>query len=152
MLLLFFYLGCASNSQTYNSAFMSRKENKSSLLKNGFRRPRSNTLVNNSPPHIDCLLKSINDTLVAYNFNEDNLTSIDIQVRLNNYDTSSIFQLLNRLGFERSNSNNSFAFVNKDANIRYEVTGNSKYLSFVHSYTKGTASPAMPLDTARMAR
>ena len=128
---------CNTKLDTTCSVFMQPVKDKRSLLKMGFVHPAAKTLdsiafaippgatkdINQSQEkwNDNLLTKRINDTDVIYTFGKEDL--ISVQILVNHADPTKLLNLLDTLDFERIGPASSprLVFVNKQANIRYEM-------------------------------
>jgi hypothetical protein len=128
---------CNTKLDTTCSVFMQPAKDKRSLLKMGFVHPAAKTLDSIAlaiPPgamenisqsqekwNDNLLTKRINDTDVLYTFGKEDL--IGVQIQVNHVDPTKLLNLLDTLGFERIGVARGprQVFVNKQANIRYEM-------------------------------
>ena len=128
--------GCKPRLQTPNSVFLQLVKDKRSLLKMGFTDPISQVKdsiaqhsgvtdgnasgVSKDLPD-NLLAKQIQDTGVAYTFEGDQL--VGVQILINHANPATLFALLDSLGFKQAGVGRGQRqiFVNKEANIRYEM-------------------------------
>ncbi len=164
---------CRSNLDTNTSIFLQPAKDKRSLLKMGFKRPDINALSPEADPlHADpiqeipgsdrqkwinsFLTKRIQDTDALFTFREDEL--IGVQILIDHATLARLYSLLDSLGFEKVGPPNgpSQVFVNKQANIRYEMSYFGGQAIFTDDIAKqnGTGKPqgvVQPMDTMRTA-
>ena len=134
---IWLFASCNSKLDTACSVFMQPAKDKHSLTKMGFAHPVVKALDSVGPPlpagarkeinetrqkwSDNLLTKRINDTDLAYTFREEQL--IAVQILVCHADSTKLFKLLDALGFERLGpaSKPRQVFVNKEANIQYEM-------------------------------
>lgn len=161
---------CNSRLDTACSVFMQPAKDKHSLIKMGFAHPVVKALDSIGLPLTatarkdinetrqkwsdNLLTKRINDTDVAYTFREEQL--IGVQILVSHADPTKLFNLLDTLGFERAGpaSKSHQVFVNKEANIQYEMYFISDQAIFTDRISREDATdsprePIPPMDTAR---
>jgi hypothetical protein len=163
--------GCRSNLDTNTSILLQPAKNKRSLMKMGFKQPDINALIPEAVPlpadpmkeirgsagqkwSNSLLTKRKQDTDALFTFREDEL--IGVQILIDHANLARLYSLLDSLGFEKVGSPNgpSQVFVNRQANIRYEMSFLGGQAIFTDDIAKqiGTGKPqgmVQPMDTVR---